>query len=140
MVRRADAQCRQTQANPRLLVIDTMMLVRVFCEAKSYREKANVVDYAVDRVGSVSDGLVVPREPIEVLSMSLARSEPRGSGVRPGPGSVSMASSFRLGGRSTATGVTTHDRFQVESQSRPLKLADQSVILLPSLNDNAIKT
>src|SRR5204863_287956 len=37
---------------------DTMVLERLFKEARAYREKANVVDYAADRVAFVRDGLL----------------------------------------------------------------------------------
>ncbi|MCJ2005531.1 hypothetical protein [Methylobacterium sp. J-092] len=55
---RLDALCRQRQADPRMPATDTMVLERLFREARSYREKANVVDYAVDRVAFVRDGVV----------------------------------------------------------------------------------
>lgn len=59
---RLDAQCRQRQADPRQPATDTVVLERLFREARSYYEKANVVDYAVDRVGFVRDGLLILRE------------------------------------------------------------------------------
>ena len=55
---RFDALCRQRQADPRMPATDTMVLERLFREARSYHEKANVVDYAADRVGFVRDGLL----------------------------------------------------------------------------------
>ena len=69
---RLDAQCRQRQADPRLPATDTMVLERVFREARSYREKANVVDYAVDRVGFVRDGVLAIRERGEGLDVGRA--------------------------------------------------------------------
>ena len=69
---RLDAQCRQRQADPRLPATDTMVLERVFREARSYREKANVVDYAVDRVGFVRDGVLAIRERVEGLDVGRA--------------------------------------------------------------------
>lgn len=59
---RLDAQCRQRQADPRLRATDSAVLERVFGEARTYREKANVVDYAADRVAFVRDGLLILRE------------------------------------------------------------------------------
>ena len=53
---RLDAQCRQRQADPRLPPTDTAVLERLFGEARTYREKANVADYATDRVTFVRDG------------------------------------------------------------------------------------
>jgi conjugative relaxase-like TrwC/TraI family protein len=53
---RLDAQCRQRQADPRLPPSDTAILERLFAEAQTYREKANVADYAADRVAFVRDG------------------------------------------------------------------------------------
>lgn len=53
---RLDAQCRQRQADPRLPPTNTAILERLFGEARSYREKVNVADYATDRVTFVRDG------------------------------------------------------------------------------------
>lgn len=53
---RLDAQCRQRQADPRLAATDTAVLERLFGEARTYREKANVADYATDRLTFVRDG------------------------------------------------------------------------------------
>ncbi len=53
---RLDALCRQRQADPRMPATDTMVLERLFREARGYHEKANVVDYAADRVAFVRDG------------------------------------------------------------------------------------
>lgn len=55
---RLDALCRQRQADARVSATDTMVLERLFKEARAYREKANVVDYAADRVAFVRDGLL----------------------------------------------------------------------------------
>ena len=55
---RLDALCRQRQADPRMPATDTMVLERLFREARGYREKANVVDYAADRVAFVRDGVL----------------------------------------------------------------------------------
>ncbi|KNY19630.1 MobF family relaxase [Methylobacterium sp. ARG-1] len=55
---RLDALCRQRQADPRMPATDTMVLERLFREALSYHEKANVIDYAADRVAFVRDGLL----------------------------------------------------------------------------------
>ncbi|UIY45705.1 MobF family relaxase [Methylobacterium radiotolerans] len=55
---RLDALCRQRQADPRMPANDTMVLERLFREARGYREKANVVDYAADRVAFVRDGVL----------------------------------------------------------------------------------
>jgi len=55
---RLDALCRQRQADPRMPANDTMVLERLFREARGYREKANVVDYTADRVAFVRDGLL----------------------------------------------------------------------------------
>jgi conjugative relaxase-like TrwC/TraI family protein len=52
---RLDALCRQRQADPRVPATDTLVLERLFKEARAYREKANVVDYAADRVAFVRD-------------------------------------------------------------------------------------
>ena len=61
---RLDALCRQRQADARVPATDTMVLERLYREARSYREKANVVDYAADRVAFVRDGQLVLREPV----------------------------------------------------------------------------
>ncbi|MGU3422328.1 MobF family relaxase [Methylobacterium sp. D54C] len=53
---RLDALCRQRQADPRMPATDTMILERLFREARGYHVKANVVDYAADRVAFVRDG------------------------------------------------------------------------------------
>ncbi|MCJ2005721.1 hypothetical protein MKK60_01240, partial [Methylobacterium sp. J-092] len=45
-------------ADTRMTATDTTVLERLFREARSYRETANVVDYAVDRVAFVRDGVV----------------------------------------------------------------------------------
>ena len=55
---RLDALCRQRQADPRVPATDTMVLERLCREARSYREKANVVDYAADRVVFMRDGVL----------------------------------------------------------------------------------
>ena len=55
---RLDALCRQRQADPRIPATDTMVLERLFREARGYHEKANVVDYAADRVAFVRDGVL----------------------------------------------------------------------------------
>lgn len=55
---RLDAQCRQRQADPRLPPTDTAILERLFGEARTYREKANVADYVADRVAFVRDGIL----------------------------------------------------------------------------------
>ena len=59
---RLDAVCRQRQADPRIPATDTLVLERLYREARGYREKANVVDYAADRVAFMRDGLLVLRE------------------------------------------------------------------------------
>ncbi|MGE8131204.1 MobF family relaxase [Methylobacterium sp. NPDC080182] len=59
---RPDALCRQRQADPRMPATDAMVLERLFREARTYREKANVADYAADRVAFVRDGLLGLRE------------------------------------------------------------------------------
>lgn len=59
---RLDALCRQRQADPRIPATDTMVLERLFREARGYHEKANVVDYAADRVAFVRDGVLGPPE------------------------------------------------------------------------------
>jgi conjugative relaxase-like TrwC/TraI family protein len=59
---RLDALCRQRQADPRMPATDTMVLERLFREARGYHEKANVVDYAADRVAFVRDGVLAPPE------------------------------------------------------------------------------
>lgn len=69
---RLDAQCRQRQADPRLPATNSAVLERVFCEARTYREKANVVDYAADRVAFVRDGLLVLRERIAGIEVGRA--------------------------------------------------------------------
>ncbi|MBX9752001.1 MAG: relaxase domain-containing protein [Roseococcus sp.] len=61
---RLDALCRQRQADPRMPASDTMVLERLFREARGYREKANVVDYAADRIAFVRDGVLGPPERI----------------------------------------------------------------------------
>jgi conjugative relaxase-like TrwC/TraI family protein len=61
---RLDALCRQRQADPRMPVTDATVLERLFREARSYREKANVVDYAADRVAFVRGGALGLGEPI----------------------------------------------------------------------------
>jgi hypothetical protein len=53
---RLDALCRQRQADPRLPASATAVLERLFAEARVYREKANVADYAADRIAFVRDG------------------------------------------------------------------------------------
>lgn len=53
---RLDAQCRQRQTDPRLPPTNAAILERLFGEARTYREKANVADYAGDRVAFVRDG------------------------------------------------------------------------------------
>jgi hypothetical protein len=45
-------------------VTDATVLERLFREARSYREKANVVDYAADRVAFVRGGALGLGEPI----------------------------------------------------------------------------
>ncbi len=55
---RLDALCRQRQADPRVPATDPLVLERLFKEARAYREKANVVDYAADRVAFVREGLL----------------------------------------------------------------------------------
>lgn len=59
---RLAASCRQCQADPRLPAGDTAVLERLFREARSYSEKANVVDYAADRVAFLRDGLLVLKD------------------------------------------------------------------------------
>lgn len=54
---RIDALCRQRQEDPRMPATDTTVLERLFREARGYREKANVVDYAADQVAFVRDGV-----------------------------------------------------------------------------------
>ena len=52
---RLDAQCRKRQADPRQPPTDTAILERLFGEARTYREKANVADYVADRMAFVRD-------------------------------------------------------------------------------------
>ena len=59
---RLDAMCRQRQADPRIPATDTMVLERLFREARTYHEKANVVDYAADRVAFMRDAELGVRE------------------------------------------------------------------------------
>lgn len=63
---RLDALCRQHQADPRLPATDTMVLERLFKEARTYHEKANVVDYAADRVAFLRDGLLTLPERVSL--------------------------------------------------------------------------
>ena len=60
---RLDALCRRRQADSRIPATDTMVLERLFREARTYHEKANVVDYAADRVTFMRDGELGLREP-----------------------------------------------------------------------------
>jgi hypothetical protein len=61
---RLDALCRQRQADARMPATDAMVLERLFREARNYSEKANVIDYAADRVAFVREGSLGTREPI----------------------------------------------------------------------------
>lgn len=61
---RLDALCRQRQADARMPATDAMVLERLFREARTYSEKANVIDYAADRGAFVRDGSLETREPI----------------------------------------------------------------------------
>lgn len=69
-----DALCRQRQADPRLPASDTRVLERLFAEARIYREKANVADYAADRIAFVRDGTLGSRElsPSGILDVARA--------------------------------------------------------------------
>lgn len=71
---RLDALCRQRQADPRLPASDTRVLERLFAEARIYREKANVADYAADRIAFVRDGTLGSRElpPSGILDVARA--------------------------------------------------------------------
>jgi conjugative relaxase-like TrwC/TraI family protein len=69
---RLDALSRQLQADPRLPASDTMVLERLFKEARGYREKANVVDYAADPVAFVRGGRLVLRERLAGLDVTRA--------------------------------------------------------------------
>ena len=52
---------------------DTMVLERLFREARGYREKANVVDYAADRVAFVRDGVLgLPERVAPVIDVGRA--------------------------------------------------------------------
>ena len=53
---RLDALCRQRQADPRDLPTATAILERLYKEARQYNEKANVADYAEDRVAFAETG------------------------------------------------------------------------------------
>lgn len=61
---RLDALCRQRQADPRLPASDTTVLERLFAEARVYREKINVADYAADRIAFVRSGTLGLREQV----------------------------------------------------------------------------
>jgi len=70
---RLEAQCRQRQADPRLPPSDTAILERLFGEARTYREKANVADYATDRGAFMRDGsLNLDAPPSQGLDVSRA--------------------------------------------------------------------
>lgn len=60
---RLDAACRQRQADPRVAPTSTAMLERLFAEAAQYREKANVIDFVIDRSEFVATGLVELPQP-----------------------------------------------------------------------------
>jgi ATP-dependent exoDNAse (exonuclease V) alpha subunit len=53
---RLDALCRQRQADPRDPPTATAILERLYKEARQYSEKANVADYAEDRVAFAETG------------------------------------------------------------------------------------
>ncbi|OHV18075.1 hypothetical protein BK022_01830 [Methylorubrum extorquens] len=59
---RLDALCRQRQEDARMPATDAMVLERLFREARTYSEKANVVDHAADRIAFVRDGSLETRE------------------------------------------------------------------------------
>ncbi|MBK3404229.1 relaxase domain-containing protein [Methylorubrum populi] len=61
---RLDALCRQRQADPRLPASDTMVLERLFAEARVYQEKVNVADYAADRIAFMRSGTLGLREQV----------------------------------------------------------------------------
>lgn len=69
---RLDALCRQRQADPRQTPTTAAMLEVLFREAGQYAEKANVIDYAQDRVGFIQDGRLRLREPEAVLDVARA--------------------------------------------------------------------
>ncbi len=62
---RRDALCRQRQADPRLPASATAVLERLFTEARVFREKANVADYAADRIAFVRDGTLGSPEQVQ---------------------------------------------------------------------------
>ncbi|MFC7661997.1 hypothetical protein ACFQWF_02695 [Methylorubrum suomiense] len=61
---RLDALCRQRQTDPRLPASDTIVLERLFAEARVYREKINVADYAADRIAFMRSGALGLREQV----------------------------------------------------------------------------
>lgn len=69
---RLDALCRQRQADPRTPPTRTALLERLFREARRYHDKANVVDYAADRVTFVRDGVLAIRERVEGIDVRRA--------------------------------------------------------------------
>jgi conjugative relaxase-like TrwC/TraI family protein len=53
---RLEALCRLRQADTRAPATDSQILEKLYQEARSYRDKANVVDYATCRIDFVQDG------------------------------------------------------------------------------------
>jgi hypothetical protein len=58
---RLEAAVQQRQLNPRVVPAETAIRERLFMEARSYAEKANVVDYVEDRVDFIRSGQIKTR-------------------------------------------------------------------------------
>src|ERR1019366_465443 len=71
-VYRLESACRARQEDPRMPPTRSLLLERLFQEARRYHEKANVIDHVEDRMRFIASGQVELSQPRERLNMGVA--------------------------------------------------------------------
>jgi hypothetical protein len=69
---RLESACRARQEDPRMAPTRSLLLERLFQEARRYHEKANVIDHVEDRMRFIASGQVELSQPRERLNMGVA--------------------------------------------------------------------
>ncbi len=69
---RLESACRARQEDPRIAPTRSLLLERIFQEARRYHEKANVVDHIEDRVSFIATGQVELPRPQGRLNIGIA--------------------------------------------------------------------
>ena len=71
-VDRLESACRARQEDPRMAPTRSLLLGRLFQEARRYHEKANVVDHVEDRMSFIASGHVELPRPLSRLNIGVA--------------------------------------------------------------------